>query len=270
MTLDALLDCGTITRISHATYPDTTPVFSHIPPIKRLLIRQDSFAEFCAAMLLLDAMRYRGIPIPELIIPMFPGQRQDRINQTGDSLFTARSLAEMVNSRQAPSVTILDPHSDVTPALLDRCRVIDAYQCIKSPRGKYAAVVAPDAGADKRAGKVANSLGVPLLHAWKTRDVTTGALSGFGIQEHNLPPGSLVLVVDDICDAGGTFVGLANVINNSGIVAHLWTTHGLFTRGTAQLLQSYSHVYCSDSVNTERKNIIVIDICDKLLKDNEL
>jgi len=265
VSLDILTEEGATFRVAVATYPDTTPLVDFIAPTKAMLSRPESFAEFCATLLYIDAMRYRGFPAPRLIIPMFPGQRQDRINHSGDVLFTARSMAEMVNARNLPSVTILDPHSDVTPALIDRCVTVDAASCIKPPPGKYAAVVAPDAGADKRAGKVADNLGVPLLRAWKKRDVDTGRVAGFGMQPHDLAPGALVLVVDDICDGGATFLGLADALDGAGLKAHLWVTHGLFTKGTGALLSRYGHAYCTDSAHGPRDGIIQIDVCKKLL-----
>jgi ribose-phosphate pyrophosphokinase len=227
-------------------------------------------AEFVAAMFYFDAMRYRGLTVPRLVIPMIPGQRQDRLNSIGDALFTARSIAEMINARKFPSVTVVDPHSDVAPALIDRCRVVPSSACINPPHGKYAAVIAPDAGSDKRAGNVASKLGIPLLRAWKTRSLDNGKITGFGMQSHSLPTGSLVLVVDDICDGGATFIGLADAICQAGLKAHLWVTHGLFTRGTAGILERYGHVYCTDSAPGPRDGIIEIEVCDKLLKGEQL
>lgn len=265
MSLDVLTTGGALYRVAFAEYPDTTPLVNYITPAKAILSRPESFPEFIATLLYVDAMRFRGMPTPHLVLPMFPGQRQDRLNQTGDVLFTARSLAEMVNARQFPSVTILDPHSEVTPALLDRCRVVHASECIKPPPGKYAAVIAPDAGSDKRASSVAAKLGVPVLRAWKTRSVEDGSITGFGLQHHDLTKDSLVLVVDDICDGGATFIGLADAIDAAGLKAHLWVTHGLFTRGTSSLLKRYGHVYCTDSTNGPRDGIIQVDVCKKLL-----
>jgi ribose-phosphate pyrophosphokinase len=270
MSLDVLGTDGSIYRVSFATYPDTTPLVNGIAPAEVVLSRPESFSEFVATMFYFDAMRFRGLTTPDLILPMVPGQRQDRLNQSGDVLFTAKSVADMINARNIPCVTILDPHSDVTPALIERCQVVHSWECINPPAGKYAAVVSPDAGAEKRAGHVANKLGIPLLHAWKTRDVQTGKISGFGMQPHDLPEGSLVLVVDDICDAGGTFLGLADTLDNANLKAHLWTTHGLFTRGTADLLKRYGHVYCTDSTCGPRDGIIKINICERLLRGETL
>lgn len=261
---------GGINPIPLGEYPDGMPLIQcdmieRGEPF-RILVRPRSLRTFMAAMFYMDALHDRGGKTPHLVLPLVPGSRQDRLNSTGDYLFTARSIAFEVGLRHFPSVTILDPHSDVTSALIDRCRVISAADCMNVPPDKYAAVISPDAGAEKRASSVAKKLGVPLLHGWKQRDVRTGELCGFGLEPHGLPRGSLILVVDDLCDGGGTFIGLADVLDAAGLKAHLWVTHGLFTKGTGELLKRYGHVYCTDSVIGPREGIIEIPICEKILK----
>jgi ribose-phosphate pyrophosphokinase len=134
-------------------------------------------------------------------------------------------------------------------------------------------VISPDAGAEKRAGEVARKLGVPLIHAWKTRDVGTGAISGFGFDAYaeatTINKRARVLVVDDICDGGGTFVGLAAAIEKSfpaDIDLHLFTTHGIYSKGVAPLAEHFSHIYCTDSIVGDRPGVIQIDVGLKLLR----
>lgn len=254
-------------------YPDGMPLieWQQIEPVKdatelTLLLRPRSLTAFFGAMFLVDALLARKHRDIDLILPLVPGCRQDRANQTGDYLITLSSFAKAINDRGFRSVTVLDPHSDVTPGLIRGCRIVQAADMINAPAGKYSAVIAPDGGAEKRAQKVASKLNVPLIHAWKTRDVGTGNISGFGMELPHIERGSLALVVDDMCDAGGTFIGLSDVIDAAGIKAHLWVTHGLFTKGTERLLERYSHVYCSDSVSGQRDGVIEIEVCEKLLK----
>jgi ribose-phosphate pyrophosphokinase len=259
-----------------ATYPDTMPLINAAPDgfPARVLLRPKSFASFMAALFWIDAIGERHDHAPHLILPFVPGARQDRLNDSGDYLFTAKSVAKEINARGFPSVTVLDPHSEVTPALIDRCKVVHAADCINPPAGKYAAVISPDAGAEKRAGTVARKLGVPLIHAWKTRDVATGTIAGFGYDRSTLADPLLdgparMLVVDDICDGGGTFTGLAAEIAKSGfeeLDLHLWTTHGIYSKGVAALAEHFSHIYCTDSVAGDRAGVIEVPVCQKLLE----
>lgn len=259
---------GSVHCINLATYPDTMPLLAAdvtLNGIRSLLLRPRSLAGFMGAMFFVDALAARGHRVPELILPLVPGSRQDRLNAFGDFLFTAKSITKEINARNFPRVTILDPHSDVTPALIDRCRVMHAADCITVPEGKYACVISPDAGAEKRATQVASKLGVPLIHAWKKRNVANGELTGFGMQPLDATFG-LALVVDDLCDGGGTFIGLGKLIASCGWQAHLWTTHGLYTKGTSELLKYYGHLYTTDSAPGQRDGVIEIKVCEKLLR----
>lgn len=262
---------GGIHAVALKTYPDGMPLITNemlrFCRVERILLRPRSLTSFMAAMFLVDAIQERMSEVPELILPCMPGARQDRLNDVGDYLFTVKSIAREINLRLFSRVTLLDPHSKVGPALIDNCHVVRAADCIETPSGKYAAVVSPDAGAEERAGAVARKLGVPLLHGWKTRDVATGEISGFGLEPNKLPSQALVLVVDDCCDGGGTFTGLADVLDKDDLKAHLWVTHGVFTRGTAHLLERYGHVYCTDSVLGPREGVAEIPTCMRLLED---
>ena len=257
-------------------YPDTMPLVKDRPESPILawpaLLRPRTFASFMAAMFWFDAHKERGGEMPGLLLPWIPGARQDRLNPEGDFLFTARSIAREINMRGFPKVIVLDPHSDVAPALIDRCQVIHAHEVINPPEGKYKLVVSPDAGAEKRAGAVAKKLGVSMVHAWKTRDVSTGKITGFNCEqfffEHLENANDPILIVDDICDGGGTFIWLGLMLAARGFkTIDLWTTHGLYTQGTENLLKVFRHLYCSDSYDSHlREGAIVVPFCERIMK----
>jgi ribose-phosphate pyrophosphokinase len=161
-----------------------------------------------------------------------------------------KSVAALLNRLKLPEVLVVDPHSDVTPALINNCKVLTAANILEEvveSLPTYDGVIAPDGGATKRAQGVATLLGIPLYHAWKTRDVATGKLDGFGCQF--LGDGRY-LVVDDICDGGGTFLGLARSIKafQQQVVLDLYVTHGYFSKGTAELKTVFDNIITTDSV----------------------
>lgn len=264
---------GCVWPVDLARYPDGTHMVKFAPTLwpRRILVRPRDLGEFAAAMFWVDSIYDRGGEVPELILPLVPGQRQDRLNPrgVGDQLFTLKSVAEMINARCFPRVVVLDPHSDVTPALIDRCVAYKPADLLDTTN-EYAAVIAPDAGAEKRAAGVAQKLRVPLLRAWKTRDVATGKLTEFGVESHDP---CRVLVVDDLCDAGGTFVGLGKVLADIGDRADLWVTHGLFTQGTTELGWHYDRIYTTDSVlrlPAASPGFSEMNICGQLLTKGTL
>jgi ribose-phosphate pyrophosphokinase len=258
-------DTNEVKSVRVSQYPDGMPIVDRMlsfRSVERVLLRPSSFSAFVTAMFWVDALVDRGYKAPELVLPFVPGARQDHLNDSGDYLFTAKSVAKMINARRFPRVTVVDPHSEVTPALIERCETVSAADCF--PKASYSAVISPDAGAEKRAGAVAKKLEVPLFHAWKKRDVATGKISGFGVEP--LPPGiGRVLVVDDICDGGGTFLGLKDQL---GLVqADLFVTHGIFSAGTAALRSRYGYILTTDSIiGDPRDGVTVIPVCESLLK----
>lgn len=57
---------------------------------------------------------------------------------------------------------------------------------------------------------------------------------------------TIALIVDDICDGGGTFVGLAKELRAAGATrVYLYVTHGIFSKRLP--LEGIDHVYTTDS-----------------------
>jgi len=58
-----------------------------------------------------------------------------------------------------------------------------------------------------------------------------------------------ILICDDLCDAGGTFIGEAKYLRENGISnpLNLFVGHGLFTKGLEPLLEHFEHIYCTNS-----------------------
>lgn len=206
-------------------------------------------------LLTVDALRRAARHDAEihLVMPYVPYARQDRVALPGEPL-SAAVFCRLVNSLGFASVTIADPHSDVTPALLDRVRIVPAAQYVQALLNGALAhlpkvvLVAPDAGARKRVELVGKAVGAPVVYASKTRDPLTGKLSGAEI------PGELpdlpLLIVDDICDGGGTFIALAQVLRaKTSQPLFLYVTHGLFTKGLGPLRPWFDGIFtahCAD------------------------
>lgn len=257
------------TRVSLGMYPDNTPVvdletvwnkYAHTARLT-MISRPDSLHEFVTHMMVADSFAERGRSINSLVIPRIPGARQDRLKWEGDWLFTLKSVAKMINDRQFDKVVTLDPHSLATTALIDRVFVPQLnYGHLFGETGLAVpdGIIVPDLGAQSRAAEVARQLDVPLYQAGKTRDPQTNKLSGFKFYD-TLIPDQRYLVVDDLCDAGGTFIGLAEEAHKVyGVTLDLFVTHGLFTKGTSTLLRHYESIYATDSVEINDERVAVM------------
>ena len=102
--------------------------------------------------------------------------------------------------------------------------------------GNQVLLISPDGGALKKIYKVSEYLGgVEVVECSKSRDVKTGKLSGFKVYSDDLE-GKDCLIVDDICDGGGTFIGLAEELKNKNAGnLYLAVSHGIFNKGFESL-----------------------------------
>ena len=200
--------------------------------------------------LLVDAVRreYPNIEL-SLDIPYFPYARQDRVCNAGESL-SVRVVANIINGMNFARVFVTDPHSDVLGAVLNSMVVMDVCNfLVKALRkvqdyGAVAALVSPDAGANKKIMGYAKQFGgLPVIRADKTRDTATGAITGTVVYSENLGNRNL-LVIDDILDGGGTFIPLAAELRKitTGTV-NLLVTHGIFTKGVDILQGAFDNIF---------------------------
>jgi len=226
--------------------------------------RLNSFNDVGILLVAVDALKRLGVKKMELFIPYFPAARQDRVMVKGEAL-TVKVYANLINELQVEKVTIFDPHSEVTSALLNHCKIINNHRFISKiteQLPKDLLLVSPDAGALKKIYKLASHLKeYDVLECGKSRDVITGALSGFKVPQKNLAQRDC-LIVDDICDGGGTFLGLAEELKkcHSGNL-YLAVSHGIFSKGTHNLLKSFKSIFTTDSIKnpgTEGINFITI------------
>ena len=89
----------------------------------------------------------------------------------------------------------------------------------------------PDAGAESRYKNLFDD-STNVLVGQKKRDSQTGKLSGFELKEGQKGESDSILIVDDLIDAGGTFLGQFPVLKALGYERiALYTTHGLYTKG---------------------------------------
>lgn len=191
-----------------------------------------------------------------LILPYLPAARADR---GFPNLATYTSfVTELITPNQ---LITLDPHS---PVWVESAKLMDPYlEVTEFPVARilkdhvqngnhdtrpdtYVGVIAPDKGAHDRAAAAAKVMGVPVYQAGKKRDEATGKLSGFHMEDE-LPAEGKLLIVDDICDGGGTFLGLADATGLPKDRVDLWVTHGIFSKGLSDLRQHFGRIHTTDS-----------------------
>ena len=233
-------------RLSGVETPRSTSI-----DIEANLINSDTVMQL---LLTVDGIR-RMRPSVEinLTIPYFPYSRQDRVCNFGEAL-SVRVMADLINSLNCQQVTIVDPHSDVTPALLNNCRVITQADVIIGSQlydrivKENWALISPDAGAIKKIHQLGRMLSSQdfqpdIFYGDKIRDTQTGRI--VSTQFTGDVAGRKVLIVDDICDGGRTFIELAKKLQEYKAKSiYLYVTHGIFSKGLDILQAYFDQIYC--------------------------
>ena len=197
-----------------------------------------------------------------VILPYLPGARMDRGAPIGAEVYGRFILNNIVPDQ----LITLDPHSpaaldfftddedDDSPIHFTETTVYPVERIIKNEiqdgsrdtkADTYVGVIAPDKGAHDRASRAARLMGVPVYQADKTRDFDTGKLTSFEVPQ--LPRSGRILVVDDICDGGGTFRGLATAAGIGRDRLGLWVSHGIFSGAAGELTGHFAQIFTTDS-----------------------
>ena len=175
----------------------------------------------------------------ELYMPFLPYGRQDK-SISNDSTFALCSFANFINHLKFDEVSSLDTHNaDNASHFINNFK--DEF-----PRGHIehamfksnsTMTVYPDDGARKR---YQGMLHWHYAVGHKTRDPKTGYITSYHLDsEGTSVDGQNVLIVDDICDGGMTFIKLANELTQQGArVITLYTTHGIYSKGLKPMVEA--------------------------------
>lgn len=222
------------------------------PPLSgydRLLIEarypdSDEIIEIVLILNAISTLKFGGQVA--LFLPYLPYSRQDRPCYTGEAN-SLSAVAKLLLSQFPDSGRVItwDVHSEKAfgafCGLRNRLINVEVNFLIERMRKfqyfwNINVVVSPDAGAVKRAQAAASFLGVDVIYGNKKRDSEDGSIVGTSVadKDGNKPDltGQRVLIVDDICDGGRTFIELARVLRDlSAKEIVLYVTHGIFSKG---------------------------------------
>ena len=205
---------------------------------------------------------FKGIKI-DVRFNYLPYARYDRVMKEYDS-FSLNVFANLINSLEFNKVLLVDPHSNVSELLLKNSDVIiDQLKALQlsnviNTDNVYDYIVSPDFGAIKKATSISEYYNIPLLISLKKRDVSTGytVFDKLLIDDSVDLTDKKLLIVDDICDGGATFVNLAAGIKSQHNPKNidLFVTHGLFSKG--KNLNNIDNVYSFNDYSTSNNNDI--------------
>jgi ribose-phosphate pyrophosphokinase len=196
-----------------------------------------------ALLLAVDLIRKKDHTIPiNLLLPYLPYARQDR-HCSKEEPFGLKVFANLINSQNFNKVKFFDVHSNVATALINRSENVTNHQYIfialKTLSKLYNkrfidfSLVSPDAGAYKKILDLETYLDKiecvgSTVSCLKTRGAD-GRINQI-LVNGDINPDKDYVIVDDICDAGNTFIHLAKKLREMGARnIHLIVSHGIFS-----------------------------------------
>lgn len=244
-----------------------------VPVRAEILFRYQGDQSMIQLLLLTDALRRHGAKYIDLLVPYFPGARQDRVCLEGEPL-SVKVYADLINQQQFNNVIVFDPHSDVVVALLNNVKVIKNSRFIGDVVNRLheqdfatdIVLVAPDAGANKKIFSLATELGgLPVIRADKVRDLSTGRIVSTEVYCGDLT-GKTALIVDDICSGGRTFIELASELKMKGAAKVILAVSHYEGVADFQKMNNsgIDFIYTTDSINNLSSSdfIAVESVCN--------
>lgn len=230
------------------------------------LYSEDS--EFVLLMFITKHLKNMGVKNIELYMPYIPNARLDRVKSEED-IFTLKYFAQAINDLGFDQVRVLDPHSYVSEALIERIKIDVPNAMIEKVLNKIATennvdekeitMFYPDEGAMKR---YCGNFNNPFAFGIKKRDWKSGDILGLEVSgETDRIKGKNILIIDDICSKGGTFYHSAKKLKELGAGnIYLYISHCENTILKGDVLTSglVERVYTTNSIFNETNEKITV------------
>lgn len=223
----------------------------------------DLVRQFCEAKLLLRTLKDCHAQSWNLVMPLFPDTRQDQ--QWGREPYSLAQHAKELLGLGVSEVITYDLHNPATAALFDgRCTHLFTsfifLPMLEANFESFDVVASTDTGSAKMAewyGRRFPNCDVAVMYKGAKRGTATREIA-----EHKLAGevrGKKVLVVDELCDSGGTLVTAVNfLIDEKG--ASQVTIVIPHTTGTADCQQKLAQL-------CERKEVLGYWTSDSVLQE---
>jgi ribose-phosphate pyrophosphokinase len=225
----------------------------------QIVSRFNSFQDLELIACTKAALTRLGVDFVSLFIPYLLGARSDREFQEGGTSYLVDIIGPFLNVLKFNRVVVMDVHSDVASACIHRMMNINNTGFVDSVlNGLYSGktedyyLVSPDAGSFKKLHKLADKIDYnkEIIICSKTRAVD-GKLSNVIVPIDLKHSNSDLIIIDDICDGGATFLNIAKEIKKAGThkgKLYLIVTHGIFSKGFSELAQYFDGIFCTNSV----------------------
>lgn len=213
--------------------------------------------------LTVNALREAGILDIDLDVLYLPYARQDRVCSPGEA-FSLKVICQFLDALDVSAIRLYDVHNEPLTFeylpnnfvwhweahdILARYPILNAFDLSDT------VLCAPDMGAYERVNKLAKHFDTQTpVYLEKNRNPNDGKITSLYFPPHNRSVSSYdVLIVDDICDGGATFLMAADTLKAQGAnELFLYVTHGIFSKGLDELCKYFKHIYCHHVLDDDK------------------
>lgn len=228
---------------------------------------EELFQLQCMVAHMRDKMNVKYI---HLVMPYIPNARMDRTKDPMSEVNVLKYFCQIINAMNFDSVTVCDAHSDASINQLDRVVQFSMKDFVLNTvaghwdKLGYDYLFFPDDGAAKRYAPIYNFR--PYLVGKKVRDWDSGSILDMTVENpknYDLTyiGDKRILIVDDICSKGGTFLHAGEALQTIGFKhIGLCVTHLENTVFKGKLLDDDSpieKIYATDSLAHDAHDKII-------------
>ena len=228
-----------------------------------------------SCILYIDAFRRASAHEITAVIPYFPYGRQERMAR-GREAISAKVVATMLEAMGVARVLYFDVHAPATQGFFDV--PVDPLSALPvlakhfhRPEFADAAIVSPDVGRAKFAGRYAESLGLPLVVMHKRREDFNRADVTHVVGDIE---GKIPIIIDDVI-AGGSVLDEVDGLVHAGArpEVYLAITHGVLLPSALARLEDprvkqlvISDTICHPEAIRQHPKITIVSVADLLAR----
>lgn len=217
-----------------------------------ILVNINSYEDLWYLSCIKDLYNFHKVPL-SIVIPCLWEQQADRRFSDKES-FGLKQVVDFINNLKFEKVTLFHPHNASVELALNNCHIINNTAFIKKVleeldyNDEEIVLLSPDGGAIKWIYKLADELNFKgeIVSAGKFRNHETKELTQ--VLDKQDFGGKHVVIVDDMCLYGGTFLGLASLLKTRNIgKLYLAVSHITVENPNPKLQDEFAAIYTTNS-----------------------
>lgn len=214
---------------------------------------EGEFMHLAQLKMLLDKYGFKT----RLKLPYLPYGRQDK-PVSNNFTFALNSFCSLLSSLRFDEIAVIDPHSELFKIMVPGVKNIYPIDTVTNiiEETQSSIICYPDLGA---LSKYKNMFDIDYMYGLKHRNQSTGIITAYDLDKIPTHMSTKsILIVDDICDGGSTFVLLAKALYNVGAKeVNLFVSHGIFSKGLKPLFDAgIKRIFTKDGEVSEHQQLI--------------